>query len=382
MADTPAGDLYVQKLENKGRGLFCKNSIKAGDVVLMEKALASVVVSDTSADPIMHAAQLALAIIQSNKTQEAQGLEPTNKHEFLKHPVYEQRRHELSHGKSWIMKQLNERDSMDESDIEKLILAMTLNAHALRLGGTRGIIQAVFPIHGTMVNHSCRPNLLFRCTGTQDNPTLVLQALCDISKEKELCISYLDSLYLSYPERNDRLMDIYGFPAEKLPTDDGLEAFNEDNTRDKNKTKLLTAKVIQANSAGSDAWDELQAIKRRNDVPEKTKERLSVIAIANYNQIISSGLLSESHTWFFNAAYRVALLLNARKSEKGFASALPLWKTVLKSAEAVFPSDLWPEMAAILQGYLVCTTALQDTDITSEIGGRIERMKLKSKSDS
>ena len=46
----------------------------------------------------------------------------------------------------------------------------------------------------------------------------------DIAAGEELCICYLNSLYLSFPERDERLQDLYFFGAEPLSTDKGLEA--------------------------------------------------------------------------------------------------------------------------------------------------------------
>lgn len=53
---------------------------------------------------------------------------------------------------------------------------------------------------------------------------LRLRTVRDIAAGEELCISYLNSLYTSFPERDERLQEVYFFGADTLGTDAGLEA--------------------------------------------------------------------------------------------------------------------------------------------------------------
>merc|ERR1719198_2395672 len=90
--------------------------------------------------------------------------------------------------------------------------------------------RGLFSEMGAMVNHSSRPNLLFKGSTVASHHesfeelVLVLQAVRDIQPGEELTITYLGDLYLPFPERDQRLQELYGFGSDRLSSDSGLEA--------------------------------------------------------------------------------------------------------------------------------------------------------------
>mmetsp|Transcript_63323 Transcript_63323/g.205561 ORF Transcript_63323/g.205561 Transcript_63323/m.205561 type:complete len:152 (+) Transcript_63323:851-1306(+) len=75
-----------------------------------------------------------------------------------------------------------------------------------------------------------------------------------------------------------------------------------------------------------------------------------VIAAARYADVLNANLLAETHSWRYNATWRLASLLTQDDEPKSCAQALILWESAVRSGRRVWPSDLWPEHRRLLKG--------------------------------
>ena len=140
---------------------------------------------------------------------------------------------------------------MSDDTLERLVLAAMLNAHSVvwtrECGGDGGQAQGLFPRFGAMFNHGDVPNaVVVPCrriptasssagasyvdhsrvvmdsphdddddgdtSGRADRarPWLELRSLRPIDPGEEVTITYLDTLYTSYPERSEYLARCVG----------------------------------------------------------------------------------------------------------------------------------------------------------------------------
>ncbi|KAF9643244.1 SET domain-containing protein [Thelephora ganbajun] len=75
----------------------------------------------------------------------------------------------------------------------------------------RGIGVAILPLTSRLLNHSCSPNAVLRyILSASEKPRAEVVTIREISEGEEVSIPYLDPA-ISYPERQNRLKDTYGF---------------------------------------------------------------------------------------------------------------------------------------------------------------------------
>ncbi|CAO2834801.1 unnamed protein product [Amaranthus hypochondriacus] len=71
---------------------------------------------------------------------------------------------------------------------------------------------AIYP-NASFFNHDCLPNACrfdYLDSGTEGNTDMIIRMIHDVSEGHEICLSYFP-VKLSYPERQKRLLDDYGF---------------------------------------------------------------------------------------------------------------------------------------------------------------------------
>lgn len=342
-------DARVEEIIGKGRGIIYRGSktLPAGEVVIVEEALAWTdldVVHET--DPHIVAQKLAHNVLRRGIEPETRHLEPAwtlpcdnhkgssnfnahqdstgsssalnacesniSKNEFLDHPGRVERQEALAHARIALQQDIASvhcasRSPLPDDGIERLVLAVSLNAHMLKptktplfgYGGcddteetaadaaaasakATGMQQGLFPTYAAMCNHSCRPNMIFQAVAqrhryekeedgnpasqdanaskyaAQAPPLLIVSTVEDVAPGDELTIGYLGSLYLSFPERDERLMETYWFHAEHLPSDSGLEALAPSPRHDR------TRETVAANAQAHDAWEAANAIAKQS----------------------------------------------------------------------------------------------------------------------
>lgn len=223
---------------------------------------------------------------------------------------------------------------------------------------------------GAMVNHSCCPNLAASAVGIpgsdggHDELQLILQAVRDIAEGEELTVDYLGDLYLPFPERDERLREMYGFGAERRPTDPGLESMAPSAAaKSAEERAAIQQRVIDSNAAACDAWDRAQQLRSASsedvaafDAASKdidTKgllKRAEMLAASHYAAVLNANFLAETHAWRFNATWRLATLLARDGPPKACAQALQLWESALRCGLLVWPSAYWPEHRRLLRG--------------------------------
>lgn len=373
----------VKEVSGRGRGLVTNEPIAAGTVVLRERALAAVPLAvDYDADqPILETTRLAMAVLASGCETATRALEPRLGREFAEHPVRAASTAELVCGRKKVREGCFKMATfLDDEAIDRLILAVCINALDVLLPDGQ-IHQGMFPELGAMLNHSCRPNLLIHGIGIaaedsgHDQLQLVAQAVRDVDAGEELTVTYLGELYLPYPEREDSLRDRYGFAAERLTTDIGLESMlNKEPAQKAADTK----RVVAANSAASEAWETSEAIsKMKIDKPEAIAEmrRQQMIAASNYAALLNTNLLSETHSWRYNASCRLASVLTRDGSEKSSKQALMLWESTIRSGLKVWPSAHWPEHRKLLRGAKQAAIGANDQERAAKYSDELERIE-------
>jgi len=84
------------------------------------------------------------------------------------------------------------------------------NNHVIQIH-LRAIGVAILPLTSRLLNHSCSPNAVLRYTlSASQKPRAEVVTIREISEGEEVSIPYLDPA-ISYPERQSRLKEIYGF---------------------------------------------------------------------------------------------------------------------------------------------------------------------------
>jgi len=84
------------------------------------------------------------------------------------------------------------------------------NNHVIQIH-LRAIGVAILPLTSRLLNHSCSPNAVLRYTlSASQKPQAEVVTIREISEGEEVSIPYLDPA-ISYPERQSRLKEIYGF---------------------------------------------------------------------------------------------------------------------------------------------------------------------------
>jgi len=321
--------------------------LPAGSVVLRERPLAATLLEGGDLDrPLAPVARLAGALLEHGCEPLVRSLEPRSGHEFQSHSARGRLQAELTHGLAEARAGAKKATVSDE-DGERLLLAVLLNSQGLAAGGRR--FQALFPEVGAMANHSCRPNLIFQGAGERGGQdlTLVFRAARDVEAGEELTISYLEELYLPHPEREERLQELHGIAPEKLNTDASLEALSGALTPE--QRQQATQRVVAANSAASEAWDKMAALLGSEEGEQELK-RLRGVCISAYVVVLNANLLAETHSWRYNATWRLALLLTQDGTPEACKKALPLWDAALRCGLRVWPSELWPEHRPLLRG--------------------------------
>lgn len=352
--------VHIAPVEGKGRGLLTKDAIPVGAVVLRERAVAAVPLDDRDVEnPILSAVMLATSILIAGREATTRTLAPRLGAEFAEHPVRRARAADLAKGRVALQTKCPKAtEMMDEDALERLLLVNTLNTHGLRLPGG-GVHQGLFAEFGAMVNHSCKPNLIFHgrgiagAEGSHDQLQLVLQAVRNIEEGEELTISYLGDLYLPFAERDERLQDVYGFPASHLPTDPSLEAFSASAIAKGPcvERELAVKRVMAANERAHTAWE--HAGKMRAADPERAPaiRKFRQIAATQYAALLNENLLAETHSWRYNATWRLASLLMADDPpKKACEQALVLWQSAMRSGRLIWPSEHWTDHRNLLRG--------------------------------
>lgn len=353
--DFVAEGVQVEAIRGRGRGLRAQARLQAGAIVLRERPLAATLLEAADAErPMAPVARLAGALIEHGLEPLTRILEPRPGHDYLEHPARAQLAAELTRGLAAARSGANAAAISDE-DGERLLLTILLNSHGVAHGGKR--FQGLFSVMGAMANHSSSPNLIFQGAGGEDL-FLVFRAARDIEPGEELTISYLEELYLPYPERADRLQELHCFAAERLPTDASLEAMS--GSLPEEQRQQATQRVVAANSAADEAWEKMAALTGVGEADEKELQRLRGLCISAYAAVLNANLLAETHSWRFNATWRLALLLTQDSTPEACKKSLPLWDSALRCGLRVWPSELWPEHQPLLRGAARAAAAAQD----------------------
>lgn len=364
----------IVQVECKGRGLLTREAIPAGAIVLRERALAAtsldappdladmLATAQPGDEAMLLTARLAAAVLVAGQETSTRALEPRVGREYHQHSVRPARADELARGGRLVRARCPQNAAfLDDDTLGRLLLAISINSHGITLSGGQSH-QGLFPEVGAMVNHSCRPNLIHFGVGIEgedgasDQLQLVLQAVRDIEPGEELTISYLDDLYLPFAERDERLRDLYGCPADGLQTDAGLQAVSAlGASMPPAERAEVTQRVVAANSAAHEAWDaaaELRAASGEQASPQVRAElgRLEQTAASHYAALLNANLLAETHAWRFNATCRLASLLTRGNAPKSCAQALLLLESALRAGHLVWPSENWPEHRRLLRG--------------------------------
>ncbi|CAK0863829.1 unnamed protein product [Prorocentrum cordatum] len=367
--------VHVAPAEGRGSGLFAREAVRGGDVVLQETALTAVPVQpEDAAEPILATVRLAAALLGRGLEPQARALAPRPGREFDVHPARRTREAELRGGLGLLRARCPASRAVDDEAALRLLLAVSLNSHTLALPGGQ-VHLGLFTEVGCMVNHSCRPNMVCRGVaksggeGGYDELRLVLQAVRDVEPGEELTVSYLTELYLQLPERDERLLRQHGFKAERLPTDVGLEALVAANNSKEN-----IQRVLAANERADDAWERARELAAADADAEpeagRERERQSLLAAQHYASLLNVNLLAETHAWRYNACQRLAQLLTRPNAPKSCAQAIPLWESAMRSGSLVWPSDLWPDHRRLLRGLQRAAAGAGDVERATELAAR------------
>lgn len=374
----------VGPVEGRGRGLVASERVPVGAVVLRERAVAAAAGSaaEDAEQPLLPACRLAAAVLAAGLEAATNTLEPRTGRELAEHPIRSRRKAELARGRARVREQCPVGAArLDDDALDRLLMVMTLNAIGVVLPGGQ-LHQGLFAEVGAMVNHSSRPNLVFHGAGVSgkegyDELQLVLQAVRDVEPGEELTISYLPELYLPHPERDERLQELYGFPADRLPSDAGLEA------QVPNAAAGATQRVVAANDAAHGAWERVAVLRglltkvddeEKQEKLRKQLQQQQMTAAQHYAAILNEKLLAETHAWRYNATWRLAALLTNPGAPKSCAKALPLWEAAMRSGLHVWPSEHWPEHRRLLAGARRAAEGAGDGVRAAEIGRQLEAL--------
>lgn len=170
----------------------------------------------------------------------------------------------------------------------------------------------------------------------------------------------IETLYASFPERDDQLRQLYNIGAETLDSDAGLEALAPGITEE-DKAKFIPL-VVSANELASEAWDRAQAlVQAGTSSADPQVQRLRAFARTKYRELMNVGLLAETHVWYFNAARRVAMINNSVNEPD-----TELWDTVLRCGALVWPADCWMEARPLLRGALKAAMLEKDAELIEQ----------------
>lgn len=360
--------VQVQAIPGRGRGLRTSVALKAGAVVLREMPLAATLI-EAADQPMAPVARLAGALLVHGLEPTTRNLEPRPGHAYLSHPARGPWAAELSRG--WkVLCEVAKGTPLSDEDGERLLLTIMLNSLGIAQGGCR--FQALFSEIGAMANHSCRPNMLFRgAGGSGDDLALVFRAARDIELGEELTISYLEELYLPFPEREDRLQQLHCISPDSLPTDGSLVAMSSSLSPE--QRQQATQRVMAANSAASDAWEQLSQLLGGDN--EKELKRLRALCISAYVVVLNANLLAETHSWRYNATWRLAMLLTQDGTPEACRKALPLWDSALRCGLRVWPSEMWPEHRPLLRGAKRAAELAKDAERMATYQAQLERIE-------
>eukprot|EP00191_Tetraselmis_sp_GSL018_P002193 CAMPEP_0177596306 /NCGR_PEP_ID=MMETSP0419_2-20121207/10958_1 /TAXON_ID=582737 /ORGANISM="Tetraselmis sp., Strain GSL018" /LENGTH=304 /DNA_ID=CAMNT_0019088101 /DNA_START=1 /DNA_END=912 /DNA_ORIENTATION=- len=218
----------IRCFADRGRGIVLRSPVASGGLILVEEALAWTYVDSEplctqawadaaeGGEPVEVASQLLCRLFEENCVQELESLDPGplgcgRKWSGYSHPGFASREKELQHGCACVRLGLDRgvlhQGSVPDLEIQRLLLVVMLNAHALQPPGGCGLRQGIFTA-AAMTNHSCEPNAVhLHCdapAGHGDGRAaqwMQLRAVRDIAAGEEVTISYLDDLTLPLPER-------------------------------------------------------------------------------------------------------------------------------------------------------------------------------------
>lgn len=377
----------VLQVEGKGRGLISSDVIPAGSVVLREKALVAAVGSQQDSDmPMLPAIRLTAAILTAGVEASTRSLEPRLGRETAEHPVRTARDEELKSAVALVRERCPQASAiLDDEALQRLVLAVSLNAHGVNLrGGGEGVHHGLFVEVGAMINHSCRPNAIIQGVGIQgsdgehDALQLVLQTVSDVKAGEELCISYLNELYLPFPERDERLRDMHAFGAEQLSSDRGLEAMSASAAALSSAERAqLLQRVIKCNELAFATWE--KAMTHRAGYADADQQalcrKMKSASAQNYAALLNTNLLAETHAWRYNASWRLAALLSEDGPPKACAQSLQLWECAIRSGLLVWPSVNWPEHRRLLRGALQAALGAGDKDKEESLSRQLKEIE-------
>jgi hypothetical protein len=351
--------ITVQQVAGKGRGLVVATAITTpGTVLLREPAAAWTVLTSAdvvgAADPIAATARVAVYLLSSNTERLADHLEPTFAEFSAGHRARAGHADDIARGATLVTDALSvdRRATVPRLEIERLVLAVMLNAHSVvnPRGGPKA--QALFPRMGAMLNHDDCPNaVVVPCRsppieasdggGSQAGPWLEVRSIRPIEAAEEVTITYLDSLYSSFPERTEVLQQKYLFDATARPTDASLELLVPGRETD----NAAIDRVVRANTTACAAYDRAVAGALFGEAGSAPK-----IAAQQYAAVLREGVLATTHAWHYNATTKLATLLTQTKSPVLCERALALWEDAIAASNPVWPSPLWPERRDLERG--------------------------------
>lgn len=343
--------LVVEAVAGKGRGVVAKEAIETpGTVLLRERAAAWTMLTrgETTgeADPVQATVRVLIDLLSKGDGQLADHLEPTLAECADGHSACARHADTIERGLQAAQKGLPHPLSSQTSPavIKRLLLAVMLNAHSVVTPRRGCTAQALFPRVGAMLNHGESPNAaVVRCTARGSDPVddaspwLEVRSVRPIAAGEEVTITYLETVYASFPDRDDVLQLKYGFGAAPRPTDPLLEQLVEGKGTDGDAIK----RVVHANTLACEAYDAIAS---------NLGGGAAKIAAQQYSAVLREGVLAETHAWHFNAATKLATLLNQTKSPVLCQRALALWEGALEASGPVWPSPLWPERRQLLRG--------------------------------
>lgn len=370
--DFLAEGVQVEAIPGRGRGLRAQTRLEAGAVVLRERPLVAVLLEPGDAEqPMAPVARLAGALLENGLETATRSLQPRPGAEYLEHPARARVAAELTQGLNLARKgHGGQAATISDEDGERLLLTILLNSLGIALQGRR--YQGLFSEVGAMANHSSRPNLVFQGAGDGcEELLLVLRAARDVEPGEELTISYLEELYLPFGERDERLQELHGFPAERLPTDASLEAMSSNLSPDKREQAIQ--RVVAANSAAHDAWEKMATLSPYDD--NKELQRLRGLCVSAYAAVLNANVLTETHTWRFNATWRLAHLLTQDDTPQACQKSLQLWDSALRCGLRIWPSELWPEHRHLLRGAIRAAKTAKDETRTAAYQEQMARIE-------
>lgn len=220
-------NIKKQLIENKGYGIVALDNISKNTIIIKDIPAFSIPSNDIVHCDIF---QLLYNIFTSNKENINQfnNLQPINLDNFV-------------FDKDIIIKKLKELKSNSKTNYLYNYFTNNFNQEELLLICAKYMCNAfefnnrpVILLHGTILNHSCLPNVIF---GKKKN-MIYFMTIKDISKGEEICDNYINIL-LNKKQRQEELKKQYGFTC----TCQRCSATNKQTIKELDQQALKTEKI-------------------------------------------------------------------------------------------------------------------------------------------